>query len=279
MKQRPWHYTFAALAILAVFNIAGCEVFSRPNLDPNLDPNRGRFVFSLEGDSIIINGYLGDARGRHITIPQSIGGIPVTRIRSSAFLSRGIDSVYIPYGITSIGQNAFWRNQLSKVYIPNSVTEIGLGAFTENQLTEVTLPPRVIISLSAFNHNHLRSLYIPLKVEFGSSAFANNRLKHLYLADGFGDEIASWAFASNRLEDVVIPPSVTTIHMMAFADNPLTRITIGADVKFIIPVNDPNVPSYSSFGHGFEEFYIASGRRAGTYVRTSATSTDWRLLE
>jgi len=80
---------------------------------------------------------------------------------------------------------------------------------------------------------------------------------------------------------VVIPPSVPSIQHEAFANNPLTRITIGAnlDFHFYWGVENQHRQDFYPFGYGFEEFYIASGRQAGTYVRSSATSTDWRLLQ
>ena len=63
--------------------------------------------------------------------------------------------------------------------------------------------------------------------------------------------------------------------MGAFDGNPLVKITIGGNVH----ISPPHFSHEPPLDTSFEEFYIANGSRAGTYVRTSATSTDWRLLK
>jgi len=276
MIKRPGHYTFAALIILAIFALASCDLFATP------DPDEGYFTYTLGSDHVVITGHTGNTRNRHIFIPQSIGEMPVTGVADSAFESRGIVSVYIPYGVTRIEQRAFRYNQLSEVSIPSSVRVIESSSFWGNRLTKVSIPRGLYIGAGTFAQNHFESLYIPLDVSFfGDAAFAFNRLKQLDFADGFNGIIALRTFANNLLETVVIPPGVTSIHHEAFANNPLRSITIGADFPFYFRWGEENQHTEYTFpfGDGFEEFYIANGRLAGTYVRTSATSTDWRLLE
>jgi hypothetical protein len=254
MIKRPWHYTFATLTILAAFALAGCDLFATP------DSDEGHFTYRLESDHVVITGHTGNIRNRHIVIPSSIEGRPVTVIAPNAFRSKGIASVYIP----------------------DSVTLIRDSSFRDNRLTMVTIPPGASIGTSAFMSNRLESLYIPSDVSLlGVYIFAFNRLKGLTIAYGFDAMIHLNMFADNLLEEVVIPSSVPFINERAFIRNPLTSITLGADLEFHIVWDEENNRSVNvyPFGYGFEEFYIASGRRAGTYVRSSATSTDWRLLE
>jgi hypothetical protein len=276
MKQHFLLCASTTLIALAIFALASCDVFAMS--DP--EPGGENFTFRNEGNDLIVTGYTGDARGRHITIPQSIGGVPVTHIDHRAFNSRGITSVYIPYGITTIWMQAFYNNYISEVHIPDSITSIQPFAFANNRITSITLPPeRNILVSSVFTNNHLESFYVPLGFKLMNYLFSNNRLTQLTFADGFRGKIPSGTFANNRLEVVVIPLGVTYIGVGAFIGNPLTSITIGADFVFAVWWEGEIFYEGIAFGHGFEEFYIANDRRAGTYVRTSATSADWRLLE
>jgi hypothetical protein len=75
------------------------------------------------------------------------------------------------------------------------------------------------------------------------------------------------AFARNRLTAVTIPYSVTSIGDWTFAHNPLTSVTIGANVKL----------GEEPFQNGFKDVYKKNGRRAGTYTRPDAESTTWAL--
>jgi hypothetical protein len=228
---------------------------------------------------LTITGYTGDARGRRIVIPQSYNGIPVTHIGPGAFSNRGIASVYIPYGVTTILSGAFQSNQLSELHFPNSVRDIRSSAFQHNKLAKVALSPRVSVGREAFANNYLEYIHIPGTHSIQDNAFANNRLKYISFAERaftiFGDKV----FENNFFEAVIIPPGIDLYFNRIFAGNPLTSITVRADIDFTLKYNDRVLAEFIPIGYKFEEFYIASGRQAGTYVRTSATSTDWRLLE
>ena len=81
-----------------------------------------------------------------ITIPSTLGGNPVTSIRSYAFNNcSSLTSVTIPNSVTSIGEKAFENcSSLTSVTIPNSVTSIGRWAFDDcSSLTSVTIPSSV----------------------------------------------------------------------------------------------------------------------------------------
>jgi len=80
-------------------------------------------------------------------------------------------------------------------------------------------------------------------------------------------EIGERAFVKKGLVSVVIPESVIFIGNMAFADNQIGTVSIGANVY--IANNAFENTGYNSFSAGF---YNGQGRKAGTY------SNSWRLV-
>ena len=76
--------------------------------------------------------------------------------------------------------------------------------------------------------------------------------------------IGEHAFYMSRLISVTIPASVTEIWYGVFSGNPITSITIGANVTVV-----------DGFGAGFNQAYNDSGRQAGTYTGTDPDSSDW----
>jgi hypothetical protein len=109
-----------------------------------------------------------------ISIPSTIGGLPVTSIGPVAFWAKGLTSVVIPSSVTSIGNLAFMNNRISTINIPNGVTSIGTSVFYGNQLTSINIPNGVTsIGDFAFYGNKLVSVEIPSSVlSIDNMAFA-----------------------------------------------------------------------------------------------------------
>ena len=71
-------------------------------------------------------------------------------------------------------------------------------------------------------------------------------------------------YYGNELTSITIPDNVRTIDYHAFSDNPLTSITIGANVIF--RDRDDGAFKGSGIPNGFDDFYVSNKRKSGTYV-------------
>jgi hypothetical protein len=80
-------------------------------------------------------------------------------------------------------------------------------------------------------------------------------------------EIGDQVFMKKGLVSVAIPESVIFIGNMAFADNQIGSVSIGANVY--IANNAFEISGYNSFSAGF---YNSQGRKAGTY------NNNWKLV-
>ena len=96
------------------------------------------FSYSSYNDAVTITGYHGDES--HVTIPETIEGMPVKYIGNEAFMDDSeIKSVLLPEGLVSIGNSAFMNcTGITHVDIPDNVSGIGVSAFRNcSSLTEV----------------------------------------------------------------------------------------------------------------------------------------------
>ncbi len=195
--------------------------------------------------------------GTDIVIPNSIGGLPVTKIGDYAFGHVVIDSHYpsyygatsvvLPDSITSIGKYAFYRNELTSIYIPAGVEYIGEHAFDFNKLTSFIVSDnnpyfttvdgvlfnKDITTLIKMISDDLRSTYIiPNSVtSIGDYAFSGNMLESVTMGDSI-ISIGDYAFSGNKLTSLFIPNSVTTIGNKIFGDD--------QSISYIVLESNPN---------------------------------------
>lgn len=151
-----------------------------------------------------------------------------------------------------IGEAAFQAcSNLSGVEFPNRVTSIGNTAFEHagDNVEEFTVSferrsldfgPDVSIAYfvnltignSAFAYcSKLKTISLPIRLEsMGNNAFANSGLEHFEIREDREDSyltvIPSGAFSYTKLQEIVIPRSVTEIMGSAFSNTPTVKTII-----------------------------------------------------
>lgn len=203
-------------------------------------------------ESGALTGYTGEST--NISIPND-----VSVIADGAFSGSDIQSVSIPYSVTSIGKEAFKSTHnlgkvrfesgskltgigdrvffgtqgLAEIELPEGVTSIGSEAFSTSSVQRVVLPDGVTsIPASAFeNCIQLSNVTLSDKVEtIGANAFdacsALNKIKVRSasgsVAEGLPSSlttIGKAAFSGARLQSVKLPASVKTVESGAFAND------------------------------------------------------------
>ena len=86
------------------------------------------FTYREDDGEITILSYTGS--GGDVTIPEQIGGLPVTEIGDGAFRDSAVTSVTLPLTVEEIGWFAFAGcSQLTALTAFEGLTEVGYGAF------------------------------------------------------------------------------------------------------------------------------------------------------
>ena len=173
---------------------------------------------------------------QYVSIPDTLGGYPVTSIGNFAFNQKNLKVLELPSTLTSIGSYAFSGNQLTILDFPEGVISIGDGAFADNQLQSIVLPSTLTsIGSSAFGRNQLTSLVIPEGItSIGNYAFDANKLQSVVLPSTL-TSIGPGVFSRNQLTSLVIPEGITSIGQGAFDANNLQSIMLPSTLTSISP--------------------------------------------
>ena len=202
----------AAVMMLGILTIAPLTVSAA---------TYGDFEYTLENDyTCTITKYNGHAA--NVTIPSTIYGNKVTRIRYSSFEeNNNLMSVTIPNTVKEIGDSAFADcYSLSTVTFSNSLKSIGDGAFKKTNLKKVTIPNSV--------------------TEIGVYAFSGcENLSSLTLSNKL-DRIDEYCFENcTSLTSVTLPNSVTEIGGYVFDRcSSLKTASIGSGLKYCYTQGD-----------------------------------------
>ena len=224
------------------------ELLAKPGIRESITifTGLGKAVKNRDGETMKWDGgvLITDISGKtRVHFPSSP---PRTSIEADEFKGKSIDLVTIPDDVTVIKAWAFAINNLIEVIIPKKVTRIEEYAFSANRLLErVTIPEGVTeIHQYAFADHNLKSLVIPSTVKsIGNNAFEGDiisffdgdkgekslvderrGLGRLTISNGV-ESIGDKAFIFNKLEEAVIPPSVTSIGVGAFKHGKLRSLT------------------------------------------------------
>ena len=102
----------------------------------------GWYYLLLEDGTVRITDRAGSNRAEELTIPETLGGHPVSELGKRLFYhDTGLRKVTLPEGLKVIGENAF-RNcvNLTEINLPESLTEIGPCAFCNVGAEGLLLP-------------------------------------------------------------------------------------------------------------------------------------------
>ena len=160
--------------------------------------------------------FLGCQNLESVVLPESL-----TTFGRDAFNDcRLLKAIKIPSGITTIPDRCFYGcSSLESVTISEGVTAIGDDAFQSCNLNALTLPESLeTIGIYAFcNNSSLKSVNIPAKVKtIGEQAFSSCGLTELLITEGV-QTIGDRAFYENRLKNLTLPSTITSIGKGAFS--------------------------------------------------------------
>lgn len=210
-----------------------------------------QFLYSTNEDTITITGNTG-LEGA-VRIPDTINGLPVRCIGSSAFAyCKSMTSVTIPSGVTNIASGAFFDcTGLTKIVIPSGVIEIGEMAFAACAgLVEINMPSTVAsIGASAFLEcSGLSYVTIASGVRnIGDSAFAACTALQAILVDPLNPHFSSVdgvlfskdgttliSCPAGKMRTYVVPNGVKAIGSYAFQScEGLTNVVLAPGVQSI----------------------------------------------
>ena len=160
------------------------------------------------------------------TIPDNLGGYPVTSIGGSAFYNCSLlTAITIPNNVVSIGSYAFEDcTSLTSITFGNGVESIGSNAFSYcnslNKVNITNLDAWCNINFSNFSSNPL---------EYAKNLYINGTLATDIIIPDSVTTIKSHAFYNcDSLSSIVIPDNVSNIGNFAFAAcDSLSSIKLG----------------------------------------------------
>lgn len=233
------------------------------------------FTYTTDGTSATIE-QTANVSGT-LTVPSTLGGLPVKTIAANAFNSISATTISIPASVTSLSGSAFRGcRSLTSITVsstnPNfssssgvlynksksallkrpaglsgsptfltSVTQIGSHAFQDNGFTSVTLPDRITsVGSGVFQDcGLLTQVVFPVNLDWlGSYFFKNCRSLQTITLPPKLESIPSDCFYNcDALERIVIPPLVTVIGVDAFRDCQNLREVVIPAATVIIPPN------------------------------------------
>ena len=235
--MKEWFWKIAAGCVLAAL-LSVTALAARSETDVSYSVSGGRIWFDADSGTVTQC----DAGVTEALIPATINGARVRAIGESAFeRCPNLTSVVLPSGVTAVGEWAFWDcGNLAAVTIPASVTSIGEGAFG--------------------NCKKLNGIYYA-----GSQA----QWEAIQMGDHNADFLANAAINYNSGEQEEPEPAAVLEILSAptgSGGSALTSAALSRLSAVTVPIRyqDSSARSVTFI----VSFYAASGRLAGTGVRT-----------
>ena len=232
----------------------------------------GNWQYVVKNDNTArIVGYLDEEIAGILTIPETVGGYPVTGVDGlddmklitkvvfpdtvksiAAYAFSGdtsLEEIELPPSLESIREGAFFRCGLISVVIPASVVYIGRSAFAQTNLKSVQFisGEDVRIAGNPFSRTFIQDFSVPEdhpnlgtyqgvlfeKKEKKLISFPSLKDADYYEIPRGVKIIGSWAFYSIQLKQIVIPDTVVEIEGYAFSDTELTEVRLPDSIKII----------------------------------------------
>jgi hypothetical protein len=167
--------------------------------------------YQIEGDTVSILGCNSDIiiNNDTLIIPDTIGGLLVTKIEKQAFKEqKNFKKVILPKELESIGAFAFTKTKLQKFNAPASLKTLGLGAFSHcKALKMVDLSKSQIAMIKAFTFSgceKLRKVLLSENIkEIDDFAFWMD--KKLTVIENLNDTVNVHAYAFTQCESIKHP--------------------------------------------------------------------------
>ena len=216
-----------ALSLLMLLSVAPLSIIANAQTDDD-------FVYSVENGEAIVTAYRGT--DTVLTIPDTLGGYPVTAIGDVAFVDcEQFTSITLGKHVASIGEYAFSGcKALQTIDIPGSVTSIGSCAFTGCYALENIIIPNSVTSMGGgvfYDCANLKSATLPNNIKSISNElfYCCPALESISIPESV-TSIGSYSFCGTGLKSMNIPKNVSSIGYYAFsASESITNITVSAD--------------------------------------------------
>ena len=219
--------------------------------------------------------YYKEECGPDVVIPGVIDGYQVVEIYTYSFFKKGLRSVVIPDGVTTIGSCAFQSNSLTRIVLPQSLVTIGNEAFDNNKIPTVEFPEGYLTSIGAraFRSNQLHTYEIPESVEtVGACAFCKNPLDEPAFTYLKGDKSAITGYMGDLSEfknkTFVIPAEKDGVPLKTIKSGAFRSLAM-TGWKVIIPNTVETVESDAFWYDHVAEFSIfTDAGRSASHLKT-----------
>ena len=213
---------------------------------PAADEGAGLIAHPVSGGFLYFESATGTVVGcdvgvEELTIPDEIGGVPVTAVGERAFASDGsrlLSSVTLPDTVERIGREAFFGcSNLHSVTLPSGLQAIGDSAFEQcGKLWKIPLPPGLTaLGERAFARSGLTEVVLPDSLTtLADCAFACcGKLSRVTLPRRLTAIACAAFWRCFSLREIALPEGLSAIGPLAFAKTSLEQVTVPASVEQI----------------------------------------------